>query len=98
MNLKVSTTLLQACLFCGLSLIFYSANAGNPAHAIQAANLMTPSKQLLFEENKGQLMDENRNPATGIKYFGHSSGVYVYFKPGMLSFIYTKTETDKSIS
>jgi len=41
-----------------------------------------------FVENKGQLASFNKD----IKYYGHQGGVNVYCKPGMISFVFTKTE------
>ncbi len=50
------------------------------------------SQPFLFEENKGQLMDESGNALSDIKYYGKQGGVYVYCKSGMLSFVFTKIE------
>jgi len=41
-----------------------------------------------FVENKGQLTSSD------IKYYGHQGGVYLYCKPGMLSFVLTKVEKE----
>ena len=41
-----------------------------------------------FVENKGQL------PSSDIKYYGHQGGVYLYCKPGMISFVFTKVEKE----
>ncbi len=50
------------------------------------------NQPFLFEENKGQLMDESGNTLSDIKYYGKQGDVYVYCKPGMLSFVFTKIE------
>ncbi len=50
------------------------------------------SQPFLFEENKGQLLDESGNVLSDIKYYGKQGGVYVYCKTGMLSFVFTKSE------
>jgi len=78
-------------------LIAFNSSASNPiknAPSVHATELMYQSKALLFEENKGQLMDENRKVITDVKYYGHSNGAYLYCKPGMLSFVFTKIEKD----
>jgi len=50
-----------------------------------------------FVENKGQLADAAGNLLTDIKYYGHpmvgtQGGVYVYCRPGMISFVFTRVE------
>jgi len=72
-------------LLCNL----YSLKAANPSKVQQFIN----HKDWNFVENKGQLVDQNRNPQSEIKYYGHQGGVYLYCKPGMLSFVFTKTES-----
>ena len=81
----------------------FASNPSRPGGSVQATEFMHKNKALFFEENKGQLMDpkvasEKRNVITDVKYYGHSNGVYLYCKPGMLSFVFTKAETDNSIS
>jgi len=39
-----------------------------------------------FVENRGQIVSSD------IKYYGHQGGVYLYCKPGMISFVFTKVE------
>jgi len=83
---------------CLLSISFKTL-AAKPTPSLQATNLMQQNKDLVFEENKGQLMDENRKVIKNVKYYGHSNGVYLYCKPGMISFVFTKIEKDpKEIS
>jgi len=41
-----------------------------------------------FVENKGQLSSPE------IKYYGHQGGVYLFCKPGKISFVFTKTEKE----
>jgi len=79
----------------------FASNPSRPIGSVQATELMHKNKALFFEENKGQLMDENRNVIKDIKYYGHSNGVYLYCKPGMISFVFTKVEktnSDETIS
>ena len=87
-------------LICLISISFnsFASNGSKPNTSVQATELMHKSKGLFFEENKGQLMDENRKAITDVKYYGHSNGVYLYCKPGMLSFVFTKVEKDEKIS
>src|ERR1039458_2819578 len=98
MNFNRTTALLQISFLCGLSLILTSAKGADPGSMVRASQLNMPSKEFLFEENKGQLMDYNHNPVTDIRYYGHSAGVNVYFRSNTISFVYTKTESDNSIS
>ena len=88
------------CLF-GISINSFASKPGKPATSAQATELMHQNKSFFFEENRGQLTDPakggtsaNRNTVSDIKYYGHSNGVYVYCKPGMLSFVFTKTEKE----
>jgi len=96
MKNKVSFLLLS--LTCQLFIAFNSS-ASNPiknSPSARATNLMHQSKALFFEENKGQLMDEKYDPITDVKYYGHSNGVNVYFKQGMISFVFTRLEKDEN--
>src|ERR1700679_1435449 len=74
----------------------YEAIASGPVPVRQFIN----HNDWNFVENKGQLVDENGNDLPEIKYYGHQGGIYLYCKPGMISFIFTKTEkkTDEQIS
>jgi hypothetical protein len=56
------------------------------------------SQPFLFIENKGQLADETGTVLKEIKYFGHHGGVNLYFKPGMISFVFTKVSEEQNIS
>src|SRR6185503_16798217 len=58
----------------------------------QTAKNFNSTRPFSFEENKGQLKNESGNTATDIKFYGNQGGVYVYCKPGMLSFVFTKIE------
>src|SRR6185437_5046413 len=53
------------------------------------------NKDWNFVENKGQLPPD---PLKGenIKYYGHQGGVYLYCKPGMISFVFTKAEKENN--
>jgi len=64
----------------------------------QSVKNFATNQPFLFEENKGQLRDENGNALSDIKYYGKQEGVYVYCKTGMISFVFTKTENDEKIS
>src|ERR1017187_9810278 len=89
----VSRLFLMMC-YCFGNLYPFTAHASGPLHQVQASQFSLHSKELLFEENKGQISQ----PSAQIKYYAHSNGVYLYCKPGMISFVFTKTETDKSVS
>ncbi len=98
MNTKPPPLLLAViCLFL-ISFNSFASNPSKPSGPAQPTELMQQNKALLFEENIGQLMDENHNPITEVRYYGHSNGVNLYCKPGMISFIFTKTENDEKIS
>ena len=47
-----------------------------------------------FVENKGQLVDDNGNSLSDIKYYGRQGGVNLYCKPGMISFVFTRVEKE----
>jgi len=51
-----------------------------------------------FCENKGQLKDENNKPLNDISFYGNQGGVNIYCKPGMISFVFIKTEKNCSVS
>src|ERR1039458_2514605 len=91
---RKSTSLLKPLLFFALLSIFLW---GPKSHAQTPVNFQT-QQPFLFEENKGQLTDLDGQKLSDIKYYGHQGGVYVYCKPGMISFVFTKTETDKNVS
>jgi hypothetical protein len=85
--------------YCLIFLVFISnlLFAGAPVKVQQFIN----HKDWNFVENKGQIATPN--PAKGengydlhpeIKYYGHQGGVYLYCKPGMLSFVFTKVEKE----
>ena len=89
MNKLLSCALLM--LLCNA----YSLKAATPPKVQQFIN----HNDWNFVENKGQIATPN--PTKGengydfhpeIKYYGHQGGVYLYCKPGMLSFVFTKTE------
>jgi hypothetical protein len=92
-------------LFTSLVLLSVSFNssASNKAKRatnMQASQLLTQNKELLFEENKGQLKDQNGQLLPNIKYYGHQGGMYLYIKSGMISFVFNKIENaiDNDIS
>ncbi len=88
-----STAIFQ-CLFLSVlvSSVSFGTFAAKPAPPMSATNLIQQNKTLLFEENKGQLLDENRSVISDVKYYGHTGGVYLYCKPGTISFVFTKAE------
>ncbi|MDP1725778.1 MAG: SBBP repeat-containing protein [Bacteroidota bacterium] len=87
-------------LLCLLSVSIHSfgSKVARQVPSLESAKLMAHSKDLFFAENKGQLADEKGNLLPEIKYYGHSSGVYLYCKPGMISFVFTKNEQEGEIS
>ncbi len=70
--------LLAVCYF-----LINSAFASNPNPTVKQ---FINQKDWNFTENKGQVSSSD------IKYYGHQGGVYLYCKPGMLSFVFTKAE------
>jgi len=91
--------------FSGLILLFsalvfgtasYQVKASKPMTNLQPTQLLSHNKAFFFEENKGQLMDENHKVMTDIKYSGYQAGVYVYCKPGIISFVFTKNENEQN--
>ena len=95
--MKIITQFSFLAFTCQLFIAFnsFASNPSNPSSSVQAIELMHQNKALYFEENKGQLMDANRKAISDVKYYGHSNGVYLYCKPAMISFVFTKVE-DKS--
>lgn len=63
----------------------------------QATNLLANNKisNWSFEENRGQLADENGSVLNDIKYFGRDKGVAVYLRENKISFVFTRTEAKK---
>lgn len=61
---------------------------------LQAQNLLAKNKSnnWSFEENRGQLADENGVVLKDIKYYGRDKGVSVYLRKNKISFVFTKTE------
>jgi len=58
-------------------------------YALPVANKWKVSrKDWNFIENKGQVADNQ------VRYYGHQGGIYLYCKPGMISFVFTKTEKE----
>src|SRR6185503_9040736 len=70
--------LMAVCCF-----LINSAFAANPSPSVKQ---FINQKDWNFTENKGQVSSSD------IKYYGHQGGVYLYCKPGMLSFVFTKAE------
>lgn len=61
-------------------------------------NLLAKEKGWSFEENKGQLADEQGKLLPEIKYYGKDHGIIVYCQPGKISFVFTKVEKKAEIS
>jgi len=78
-----SIKLLFAALFILITNVLHAAS---PPKVQQFIN----HKDWNFVENKGQLSPSD------IKYYGHQGGVYLYCKPGILSFVFTKTGSKES--
>jgi len=85
-------------LFCSLCCCFnsFGSTPSKDAPSILESQLLIRNKTFLFEENKGQLIDENHRLISDIKYYGHQAGVNVYCKPGMISFVFIKKERENS--
>ena len=66
---------------------------GSNMHAQQVNNYKL-NQPFTFIENKGQLLDEYGNKLSDIKYYGHQGGVNLYCRPGKLSFVFTKVESE----
>jgi len=75
----------QIFLWCFFVFGSYRVFAGGNVLVKQFLN----SKDWNFVENKGQVS------ASKIKFYGHQGGVYLYCKPGMISFVFTKSEGKK---
>ncbi len=71
-------------LFFVIALTWTNSYAGNPKLVRQFINHTDWS----FVENKGQLPDAQ------IRYSGHQGGIYLYCKPGKISFVFTKVEKE----
>src|SRR6185437_4085207 len=76
--------ILRLCVFVAMLFFCKTLFAANPVKVQQFIN----HKDWSFVENKGQLQSNE------IKYYGHQGGVYLYCKPGMLSFVFTKVEKE----
>src|ERR1700722_8923906 len=55
----------------------------------QAVSILNP-KDWGFQENQGQLADENGNVSHNVIYYGKQGGVGVYCQVGKISFVFTK--------
>ena len=94
---KIIKTLL---FFLALQMLApYFAKAGKPgvptlANSKSALN----GPDLVFRENKGQLMDANHEPMADIPFYGKQGGVSVNCRQGMLSFVFEKADNDVKVS
>jgi len=85
-----------------MAFVFFSlfapvfANAGSPSLAKPQSVINGPDWS--FRENKGQLLDENRQAISDIKYYGRQGGVNIYCKPGEISFVFNRIEGKKNVS
>jgi len=70
--------------FYGLHAAMPVGRQGNPDAVKQFIN----HKDWNFVENKGQLSSSE------IKYYGHQGGVYLYCKPAMIEFVFTRAEKE----
>jgi PKD repeat protein len=93
---KKSSLYTPACFLTICLLSVFSLFGQNPE---KVQNLIN-HKYWSFVENKGQLGDDQGNLLPGIKYYGHQGGVYLYCKPGTISFVFTrdKNENKEQIS
>jgi hypothetical protein len=78
-----------------LFLIFQINSFAIYAQPLQKAeNLLANNKNnnWSFEENRGQLADENGLVLNDIKFYGRDKGVAIYLRKNKISFVFTKTE------
>jgi hypothetical protein len=82
-------------LFAVLYLMPIYAMGGKPVSVKQFLD----QKEWFFVENKGQIATACKangkhacNCQSEIKYYGHQGSVYLYCKPGIISFVFKKTE------
>jgi len=78
-------------LLLGLFFLFFLSGISS-AQSLKYAKSLFQNKDWSFVENKGQITQNDVN------YYGHQGGVYLYCKPGMISFVFTKSEKDDQIS
>jgi len=83
--MKTTTSLLATAL---LFIFYLKAGADVPSSTF--ANQFLHPKDWSFEQNLGQLTDENGNQLLEIKYFGKFAGAQVYLTTNHLSFVFTK--------
>ena len=57
-----------------------------PSQTGNVESFLPTHKEWSFIENKGQFANSE------IKYYGHQGEIYLYCKPGMISFVFTKIE------
>ncbi len=85
--------ILQLCAFliilCCASSVEAAMPVGKQDNPVKVQQFIN-HKDWNFVENKGQL------GSSDIKYYGHQGGVYLYCKPGMLSFVFTKAESKET--
>ena len=89
--MKPILKILLLCIICFLLLI-------NTAYcqAPKMSASFLKQKDWGFLPNRGQLANEHGDVLTDIKYYGHQGGVYLYCRPGKLSFVFTKVEKGQS--
>ena len=89
--MKPTIKILLLCIICVLLLI-------NTAYcqAPKMSASFLKQKDWGFLPNRGQLANEHGDVLTDIKYYGHQGGVYLYCRPGKLSFVFTKVEKGQS--
>jgi len=77
-----------------------ASNLPKPSITEANINLAQNTNNLLFEENKGQLVPTLKGNIgkDEIKFYAHSNGVNLYCKLGMLSFVFTKTENENNLN
>jgi hypothetical protein len=79
-----------------LSLLVLLVNATYASNGISKSWVNNLNRQQwLFTENKGQLTGNIGNQ--DIKFYGNSGGVYIYCKPGMISFIFANMDEAPAI-
>jgi gliding motility-associated-like protein len=88
MIVNKSVSIVLFVLFIGTG----SSFAGNPA-VVKVQNFQM--RQWSFVENKGQLADQGGKIIKDVKYYSHSGPVHLYCRPGMISFVFTRTEKER---
>jgi len=69
--------------------IMFQYGYGSPGYVAKA---LMGNKPFYFEENKGQLVDQNGVALHDIKYYGQQGGVNIYMRSDKISFVFSQTK------